>query len=73
MKKLLELRLRLVGSLRRTARAWGFSHHENHSQNRSWLPQKGLERLGRGGKAPKHPTHIPRLLVTPFGQNERRR
>ena len=22
-------RLRLVGSLRRTARAWGFSHHEN--------------------------------------------
>ena len=29
MKKLLELGCGLVGSLRRTARAWGFSHHEN--------------------------------------------
>ena len=29
MKKLLELGCGLVGSLRRTARAWGFSHDEN--------------------------------------------
>ena len=29
MKKLLVAWLRLVGSLRRTARAWGFSHDEN--------------------------------------------
>ena len=29
VKKLLVAWLRLVGSLRRTARAWGFSHHEN--------------------------------------------
>jgi hypothetical protein len=29
VKKLLELGCGLVGSLRRTARAWGFSHHEN--------------------------------------------
>ena len=48
VKKLLELGCGLVGSRRRTARAWGFSHDETHAQN-AGLPRQDWRRRGRRG------------------------
>ena len=44
--------LRLVGSLRRTARAWGFSHHENPLA-KAGCPSSSIGAVAAGGAARK--------------------
>ena len=58
MKKLLELGCGLVGSLRRTARAWGFSHHENPLA-KAGCPSSSIGAVVAGGAARKeHIIHL---------------
>ena len=58
MKKLLELGCGLVGSLRRTARAWGFSHHENPLA-KAGCPSSSIGAVAAGGAARKeHIIHL---------------
>ncbi len=68
MKKLLELGCGLVGSLRRTARAWGFSHHENPLANPGCPSSIGAVAAARKNISYTY-THTPRDYVPASGKS----
>ena len=63
-----EARLRLVGSLRRTARAWSFSHHENPLAKPGCPSSIGAVAAARKNISYTY-THTPRDYVPASGES----